>query len=123
SNVRVVVVKPSGPHHCSRRSSSENASKTRARGPSISRDTTISRSACDTWSVSGVRTICFLLLKLLHVFVQAVEALGPELFEPDHPLVDRLQPARFEGVHALLPVAPDTDQPHLPQHSEVFGHP
>src|SRR4026209_2962112 len=108
SNARVVVVNPSGPHHCDRWRTSVNASNTSSRGALITREITISRSAV-TDCAGACRPVAVIwsallpcLLELLHVRVQPVEALVPELLEPADPLVDRSQPVGIKGVRALL---------------------
>src|SRR5881396_2924776 len=98
SNAFVVILPPVGAHHWARWVALVNASKTSRRGPSMMRETTISRSASLLASVA----ICvLLLLKFLHVFVQPVEALVPVLLEANDPLVHRLEATRVEAVKAL----------------------
>src|SRR4249919_2529256 len=100
ANWCVVVVKPSGPHHRAKCFASVNARKTMDRGPPIVRVTTISRSdaAASLRVVTGL-----LLLELLDEFIEAVEALVPELLEPADPRMDRLEPSRVERIETLLP--------------------
>src|ERR1700674_2093912 len=120
SNARVVVVNPFGPHHRLRCLTSVNASNTRRRGPSMIRETTISRSEI-LRALGADATSLLLVLKLLHVLVQPVEALAPELLEPASPLVDRLEATRIEAVEPLLSRAADSHQPHLAEHTQVLG--
>src|SRR5215470_11232911 len=108
SNARVVVVKPSGPHHRDRCRTSVNASNTSSRGALITREITISRSAvaCAGSPPLLVVAIVWPLLpclpQFLHVRVQPVEALVPEPLEPAGPLVNRSQPTGVKAIQALL---------------------
>src|SRR6202165_2789117 len=120
SNARVVVVNPFGPHHRLRCLTSVNASNTRRRGPSMIRETTISRSEI-LRALGADATSLLLVLKLLHVLVQPVEALAPELLEPASPLVDRLEATRLEAVEPPPSRAADSPQPHLAEHTQVLG--
>src|SRR5947209_20558873 len=101
SNAWVVILLPAhGAHHSARWVALVNASKTIRRGPSMTRETTISRSA----SLLASLAICLLLLlKFLHVFVEPFEVLVPVLLEPDDPLMHVEQATRVEPVEPLLP--------------------
>src|SRR5690348_8827027 len=108
SNDRVVVVKPSGPHHRDRCRTCVNASNTSSGGAPITREITISRSAVAGAGSPPLLVIAIVwsflpcLPKFLHVLVQPVEALAPEPLEAAHPLVDRPQPAGVQVVQPLL---------------------
>src|SRR4030081_757268 len=101
SNARVVVVNPFGPHHWLRCLALVNASYTRRRGPSMVRETTISRS--EALRLLGADATSFLLApKFLHVLVEPVETPVPELLEPAGPSVNWLEAARVERVEPAL---------------------
>src|SRR5436190_2121144 len=127
SKDRVVVVKPSGPHHRDRCRTRVNASNTSSRGAPITREITISRSAVACAAsppllvVAIVWSLLPCLLQLLHVLVQPVEALAPEPLEAAHPLVDRPQPAGVQAVQPLLARPADPHQPDLPEDPQVLG--
>src|ERR1700716_963207 len=95
SNARVVVVNPFGPHHWARCVTSVNASNTRRRGPSMVRDTMISRSEAVRLLFADA-TFVLLLLKFLYILVKPVETFAPELLEPSHPFVDWLEALHVE---------------------------
>src|SRR5499425_254479 len=127
SKDRVVVVKPSGPHHRDRCRTRVNASNTRSRGAPITRDITISRSAVACAAsppllvVAIVWSLLPCLLELLYVLVQPVEALAPEPLEAAHPLVDRPQTAGVQEVQPLLAGPADPHEPDLAQDPQVLG--
>src|SRR5713101_2803165 len=117
SNAFVVILPPFGAHHWARWSALVNASKTSRRGPSMIRETTISRSA----SLLAPLAICMLLLlKFLHVLVEPVEVLVPVLLEPNDPLVHRLEPARVEAVQPLLSGLAYPHESHFAKHAQVL---
>src|SRR2546428_5550092 len=118
SNACVVILLPAhGAHHSARWVALVNASKTSRRGPSMMRETTISRSA----SLLASAAMCMLpLLKLLHVCVEPVEVLVPVLLEANDPLVHRLEAARVETVEPLLPGLADPHEPDLTKHAQVL---
>src|SRR5712664_2794920 len=118
SNACVVILLPAhGAHHSARWVALLNASKTSRRGPSMMRETTISRSA----SLSACLAICvLLLLKFLHVLVEPVEVLVPVLLEADDPLVHRLEAARVEAVEPLLAGLADPHESHFAKHAQVL---
>src|SRR5438874_2098136 len=118
SNACVVILLPShGAHHWARWLALVNASKTSRRGPSMMRETRISRSA----SLLASLGICMLLLlKFLHVLVEPVEVLVPVLLEADDPLVHRLEAARVKAVEPLLPGPANPHQSHFPKHAQVL---
>src|SRR5438445_7586976 len=118
SNACVVILLPShGAHHSVRWAALVNASKTIRRGPSMMRETTISRSA----SLLASLAICMLLLlKFLHVLVEPVEVLVPILLEANDPLVHRLDAARVEAVEPLLPGLADPHESHFAKHAQVL---
>src|SRR5207253_2917897 len=113
----VILLPAHGAHHSARWVALVNASKTSRRGPSVMRETTISRSASLLASVA----ICvLLLLEFLHVLVEPVEVLVPVLLEANDPLVHRLEAAGIEAVKALLPGLADPHEAHFAKHAEVF---
>src|SRR2546428_3284667 len=118
SNACVVILLPAhGAHHSARWVALVNASNTSRRGPSMMRETTISRSA----SVLASLAICMLLLlKFLHVLVEPVEVLVPVLLEANDPLVHRLEAARVEAVEPLLPGLADAHESHFAKHAQVL---
>src|SRR2546428_13783317 len=120
SNACVVILLPAhGAHHSARWLALVNASKTSRRGPSMMRETTISRSA----SLLASLAICMLLLlKFLHVLVEPVEVRVPVLLEANDPLVHRLEAARVEAVEPLLPGLAYPHEPHLAKHAEGLRH-
>src|SRR3977135_488189 len=120
SKVRVVVVNPFGPQPRPRCAGSVNASNTSRRGPWMVREMMNSRSAAIGLLFANVIAV-LLALKLLHVLVEPVEALAPELFEPADPLVDRLQAARVEAVEPVLTHPTDAHEAHLSKHAQVLG--
>jgi hypothetical protein len=65
----------------------------------------------------------FLVLELLNVCVEAVEALAPELLEPAEPIPHRFQLSGIERVKPAAPHVADADEAHLAQNTEVFGRP
>src|SRR5262245_7906818 len=85
SNALVVRLKPSGPHQWARCAGSVYASKTRRRGPSMTRETTISRSA-SARPLAVAAIALFPPLKLPDVPLETVEALVPELLEAADPV-------------------------------------
>src|SRR5215203_439425 len=127
SKDRVVVVKPSGPHHRDRCRTRVNASNTSSRGAPITREITISLSAVACAGspplliVAIVWSLLPCLLQLLHVLVQPVEALAPEPLEAAHPLVDRPQPAGVQAVEPLLARPADPHEPDLAEDPQVLG--
>src|SRR5207253_640997 len=113
----VILLPAHGAHHSARWVALVNASKTSRRGPSVMRETTISRSA----SLLASLAICMLLLlKFLHVLVEPIEVLVPVLLEPNDPLMHRLEAARVEAVEPLLPGFSDTDESHFAKHAQVL---
>src|SRR5438067_12826285 len=118
SNACVVILLPShGAHHSARWAALVNASKTIRRGPSMMRETTISRSAS---LLASLAIWMLLLLKSLHVLVEPVEILVPVLLEADDPLVHGLEAARVEAVQPLLPGLADPDESHFAKHAQVL---
>src|SRR5712692_6034764 len=105
-------------HHLPRCATSVKASNTSVRGPSMIRDTTISRSA--SVCVSAPTAMRSLLLLFLHVLVELIEPFAPELFEANDPFVKRSKTPRIEAVEALLPRLADLHEPDLAQHAEVL---
>src|SRR5678816_3399545 len=63
----------------------------------------------------------FLALESLHVGIESIEALAPELLESADPVVDRLEPPGVEPVEALLPRPAHGHEPDLAQHAQMFG--
>jgi hypothetical protein len=64
-----------------------------------------------------------LLRGLVQVPLEGVEALAPERSVGLQPPVDLGQGLRAQGVEASLGVDTDPDQPGVPQHPQVLGHP
>src|SRR5438445_5973815 len=117
SNACVVILLPAhGAHHSARWVALVNASKTSRRGPSMMRETTISRSA----SLLASAIWMLLLLKFFHILVEPVEVLVPVLLEANDPLVHRLEAARVEAVEPLLPGPADPHESHLAKHAQVL---
>src|SRR5688572_30258519 len=63
----------------------------------------------------------FLALESLHVGIESIEALAPELLESTDPLVDRLEPPGVEPVEALLPRLAHGHEPDLAQYAQMLG--
>src|SRR5438093_5252725 len=118
SNACVMILLPGhGAHHSVRWVALVNASKTSRRGPSMMRETRISRSA----SLLASLGICMLLLlKFLHVLVEPLEVLVPVLLEANDPLVHRLEAARVEAIESLLPGLADPHESHFTKHAQVL---
>src|SRR5207253_1309340 len=118
SNACVVILLPAhGAHHSARWVALVNASKTSRRGPSMMRETTISRSAS---LLAPLAIFVLLLLKFLHVLVEPIEVLVPVLLEANDPLMHRLEAARVEAVEPLLPGFADPHESHLAKHAQVL---
>src|SRR6185503_16532067 len=97
SKALVVVVKPSGPHHCARCFGSDHMSNTSARGASSTRMPTITagsgpRSMLSLWATLLLRAGFVLGLQLLQVGFQAIQPLVPEPAIALQPIVDGPQP-------------------------------
>src|SRR5579863_4721004 len=120
SNAFVVIVNPLGPNQWARCLASVKASNTRRGGPSIVRERTISRSATDS-SLGLAAMQLLLFLQFLHIGIEPVKALVPEMLEPADPLVNGLEPSRVQAVAPLLPRLPHSHQSHRPQHAQVLG--
>src|SRR5687768_838083 len=63
----------------------------------------------------------FLALESLHVRIESIEALPPELLESTDPVVDRLEPPGLELVEALLPRLAHGHEPDLAQYAQMLG--
>src|SRR6187455_1130030 len=132
SNALVVVVKPSGPHHCDRCLGSVHAVHTSSRGASNSRMPTIARGSLSrstlflaaTLALLGLlRILAFgrLGLQLAEIVLQAVEPLLPKPAIILEPLIDRLQRLRLDLAGPPLRLAAARDQACTLQHLEMLG--
>src|SRR5262249_59280230 len=106
SKLKVVVVKPNGPHHCARCFGSVQVEKTSARGAANSRVPTIARGSCSRSTppgaaISSVRRVGLVIATLLNTLLVAVLGLlfGP-VFGPVFGLVLRLQLLQI-GIQAV----------------------
>src|SRR5688500_14329477 len=63
----------------------------------------------------------FLALEPLHVGIESIEALAPELLESTDPVVDRLEPSGVEPVEALLPRLAHGHELDLAQYPKLLG--
>src|SRR5262245_65508819 len=104
---RVVVVKPSGPHHRDRCRTRVNASNTSSRGAPITREITISRSAVACAGSPPLLVVVIVwslppgLRQLLHVRVQPVETLAQEPLDAAHPIADLPATTGVRGVRQM----------------------
>src|SRR6516164_6826366 len=143
SKLKVVVVKPNGPHHCARCFGSVQAEKTSARGAANSRVPTITRGSCSRSTppgaaISSVRRVWLVIatllntllvavfglvlrLQLLQISIQAVETLIKKATIMVEPVVDVLERARLDTARPPLRLAPARDQPGALQDFEMFG--
>src|SRR5512144_1672924 len=114
SILRVVVVKPRGPHHCTTCSGSVQASNTSSRGASIRRVMTISRSVGILASaVMASMPLPFLLLRLnlAEINLQAVETFVPQRPVALQPRVHVLQRFGRDAAGPPLRLAAPGDEP------------
>src|ERR1700734_2650631 len=120
----VVVVKPFGPHHCARCFASVQTENTSSRGASNSRMPMIERgSLCRSRLLVAAMLLAlgFRRFGLQH-FQIGVEAIKTFLEEPAivfEPIVDVLQPHRFDTAGAKLRFAAARDQAGALQHLEM----
>src|SRR5687767_2454757 len=63
----------------------------------------------------------FLALESLHVGIESIEALAPELLESTDPVVDRLEPPCVEPVETPLPGLAHGHEPDLAEYAQVLG--
>src|SRR5688500_795052 len=63
----------------------------------------------------------FLALEPLHVGIESIEALAPELLESTDPVVDRLEPPGVQLVESLLPRLAHGHEPDLAQYAQMLG--
>src|SRR5579872_1467460 len=127
SKAKVVIEKPVGPHQWARCSAVVKALNTSSRGAAIRRSMTIERASSGSaaapdaaWAERVIELI--LLLKLLQVVFQAIEAALEELAETDEIFGGLLQPRGLQPARSALGVAAAADQAGLLQHVEVLGH-
>src|ERR1700736_2349249 len=120
SIARMVVVKPFGPHHCTRCFGSVQASKTSSRGASNMRVVTIVRVSCLVPRLGLASMLLLLGLKFLEIIVQPVEAGVPEAAILFKPVVDVLKAGRLDPAWPPLRLAATRDQTGALQHLEVF---
>src|SRR5689334_2366723 len=122
SNARVVSEKPVGPHQCARCSALVKHSNTSARGACSTLANTIERaSSGSAIAADSARVIgSVLLLKLLQVVFQAVEAALPEGAEALEIVGGFLQPRRLEPAGPALGVAATADQARALKHVQVL---
>src|SRR5262245_61006117 len=123
SNALVVVVNPSGPHHCDRCLGSVHAVHTSSRGASNSRMPTIARGSLSRSMLLLATTLPLLRflpllgflgfgrlgLQLAQIILQAVEPLLPKPAVVLEPFIDRLQRLRFDFAGPPLRLAPARD--------------
>src|SRR5262245_34312670 len=121
----VVVVKPTGPHHCARCFGSVQASKTSSRGASKVRVNNSWRSAVSLTTLAlAVLTGIFLLLglQLAQIFFEAVEALFPKPSIVLHPICNILERSRVQTAGSPLSFAPARNQASILEHLQVFRY-
>src|SRR5487761_2594010 len=121
SKAEVVVVKPSGPHHCARCCGSLKAENTSSRGASNTRVPTMERGSRSRSMLFVTLTLLSLGLQHLQVIVEAIEPLFPEPAIFGEPVVDRLECRRLELAGTPLRLTRTRDQPGVFQHLEMLG--
>src|SRR4051812_28224247 len=108
SKALVVVVKPSGPHHCDRCLGSVHTANTRCRGASSSRIAMIAHgSRCKSMLFPAATLLLRLVLRLYfpEVVFQPVEALFPEPAIAFQPVVNATQRLRLDAARPPLRLA------------------
>src|SRR5215472_9837322 len=139
SKLKVVVVKPNGPHHCAKCFGSVQAEKTSARGALNTRVPTIAPGSLSRSTVliaPGLSVLCVwpiiatllntlfitvLRLQLLQIGVQAVETLVEKPPVMVEPIVDVLKRARLDAAWPPLRLATPRDQPGALKHLQMLG--
>src|ERR1700716_3179848 len=121
SNALVVVVKPSGPHHCARCLGSVHAFHTRLRGASNTRVPISARGSCSSSRLFFTSTLLLLHLQFTQIYVQSIEAFLPEAAVAFEPVVNALEGARFDSAGTPLCLAATRDQARALQHLEMLG--
>src|SRR5262249_26073396 len=116
----IVLVKPRGPHQCTRCSGSVQASNTRLRGASKTRVRTSTRSAAAAVLLPAAR-FRLLLLQFTQILVQAVETLLPETPVLLQPVGGVLERTGFEPAGPQLRFTAAGDQTGPLQRLEVLG--
>src|SRR5687768_18252739 len=124
SNALVVLVKPSGPHHCARCLGSVHASNTSSRGASSTRVVMMARGSRSRSMLLLADTLLLrfvLRLQLAKIILQAVETFFPEAAIALQPIVNAFQSLGFDAARAPLRLASARDQAGALQHLEVLG--
>src|SRR3990170_3795746 len=96
SKACVVVVKPSGPHHCARCFGSLKAANTRSRGASNTRVPIIERGSRSKSMLFLALTFLLLGLQYFEIIVEAVEPFLPKPAIFGEPVVDALERGRLD---------------------------
>src|SRR5579872_5355635 len=122
SKVLVVVVKPSGPHHCARCFGSLNAANTSTRGASNTRVPMIERGSLPRSTPLLPLTFLLLGLQRFQIIAEAIETFLPESAVLLEPIVHRLERGGFEPARPPLRLARTRDQPGVFEHLEMFGN-
>src|ERR1035438_4817099 len=125
SNRLVVVVKPSGPHHCAKCFGSVKAANTSSRDASNTPVPTMERGSRSRSMLFVAVTLAFLAasfgLQRLQIIVEAIEPLLPEPAVFAEPVVNRLEPRRLKPAGPPLRIARARDQPGMLEHLEMLG--
>src|SRR5262249_27634993 len=116
------MVKPFGPHHCTRRPGPVQVLKTRRRGASKTRVMTSSRSVDFGAALSLVTMLPPFSFDVLQIVVQPIEALVPEAAIVLQPVARFLEGTGAEPAGAPLCLATPHDQAGALQHLQVLGH-
>src|SRR5262245_48061564 len=117
----IVLVKPRGPHQCTRCSGSVQALKTRLRGASKTRVMTSTRSAGSVAVLLLAAMFLLLLLQFAQIIVQTIETLLPDAPILLQPVGGVLEWTRLEPAGPPLRLTTAGDQAGALQHLEVLG--
>src|SRR6185437_10426792 len=122
SNLCVVVVKPSGPHHCARCLASVKAANTISRGALNTRLPMIERGSVSR-SMLFLAPI-FLLLRFqdFEIVVETIEALLPQAAIAFEPIVNAFQRSRFKLARTPLRFAAACDEACVLQYLQMLGN-
>src|SRR5215475_512650 len=124
----VVVLKPSGPHHCARCFGSVHTENTNVRGASSTRVPIIergsfSRSMLFLTAMVFLPLVLFLLrLQHLQITVEAIEPLFPEPSVFLEPFISFPERAYIDSAGAHLRVPAARDEPCTLENFQVFGN-
>src|SRR6476660_1895218 len=122
SKLCVVVVKPSGPHHCARCLGSVKAENTSWRGALSSRLPMIEHGSESRSMLFFSPMLLFLRLQGFEIILETIEARLPQAAIAFEPIVNAFQCGRFEPARAPLRRAAARYQARVFQYLQVLGY-